>query len=320
MNRKHLAVLSLALVLGSLLGATVYNQFSPGGALSGTWNSQNVNVGAGSPFITGTLPAGDGGTGSAFTAFSGPATSVKTFTLPNASANILTDHALVTVAQGGTSAGTLAAHGVLLGEGTSPVSFVSALAADTLLQGQGITSDPAAVSLVNCGDSTHALAYSTSTHTFSCQTITAGGGGATVQRALKGADTTRTNTTTAAADPDLTFTVASGAHTLECYLQIVVGATGNTPGFKAAFVAVNPTPATPQYLAVGENNSASFVVHGNADTTAQQFTTAASTVSEATVNVGWTAGSGGTVSVNWAQVTTSATATTLKAGSYCLLT
>lgn len=40
-----------------LLAATIYNQFSPGGALSGTWNSQNVNLGAGSPFIAGALPA-----------------------------------------------------------------------------------------------------------------------------------------------------------------------------------------------------------------------------------------------------------------------
>lgn len=43
-----------------------------------------------------------GGTGNGFTKFSGPATAEKTFTLPNASANVLTDNAAVTVAQGGT--------------------------------------------------------------------------------------------------------------------------------------------------------------------------------------------------------------------------
>lgn len=43
-----------------------------------------------------------GGTGNGFTKFSGPATSEKTFTLPNASAVILTDNAVVTGAQGGT--------------------------------------------------------------------------------------------------------------------------------------------------------------------------------------------------------------------------
>ena len=60
-ERIAASALGLVLVLG-LFGA-VYNQFSPGGALSGSWNSQNVNVGAGGSFITGTLPAGNGGTG-----------------------------------------------------------------------------------------------------------------------------------------------------------------------------------------------------------------------------------------------------------------
>lgn len=52
--------------------------------------------------VTGILPAANGGTANGFTAFSGPATSTKTFTLPNASATILTDNAVVTGAQGGT--------------------------------------------------------------------------------------------------------------------------------------------------------------------------------------------------------------------------
>jgi hypothetical protein len=43
-----------------------------------------------------------GGTGNGFTKFSGPTTTEKTFTLPNASANVLTDNAAVTIAQGGT--------------------------------------------------------------------------------------------------------------------------------------------------------------------------------------------------------------------------
>jgi hypothetical protein len=50
------------LIAGMIYGAT-YTMFSPGGALSGTWNSQNVNLSAGSSFITGTTPAGNGGTG-----------------------------------------------------------------------------------------------------------------------------------------------------------------------------------------------------------------------------------------------------------------
>jgi len=61
-----------------------------------------------------------GGTGNGFTKFSGPATAEKTFTLPNASATILTSNTAVTVAQGGTGATTLT--GPLKGNGTSAFS------------------------------------------------------------------------------------------------------------------------------------------------------------------------------------------------------
>lgn len=65
-----------------------------------------------------------GGTGNGFAKLSGPTTSEKTFTLPNASANVLTDNALVTVAQGGSGAGTLT--GILKGNGTSAFTAVTA--------------------------------------------------------------------------------------------------------------------------------------------------------------------------------------------------
>lgn len=132
---------------------------------------------------TSILAGANGGTGNGFFAVSGPVTSLKTFTFPNASATVLTTNAAVTVAQGGTGVSTLTTHGVLLGEGTGNVSAVAAMAADTLLQGQGTSADPAAVSLTNCGSSTQALSYSTSTHTFGCQTISTGGtpGGSNTQ-------------------------------------------------------------------------------------------------------------------------------------------
>lgn len=59
-----------------------------------------------------------GGTGNGFTKFSGPATAERTFTLPNASGVILTDNAVVTIAQGGTGAGTAAGAATALGVGT----------------------------------------------------------------------------------------------------------------------------------------------------------------------------------------------------------
>lgn len=117
----------LGAIAAAALGAT-YTQFSPGGALSGSWNSQNINVGAGAPFVTGTLPAGNGGSGNTFFQVAGPATSVKTYTFPNASTTVLTTNAAVTVAQGGTGATSLT--GPLKGNGTS--AFTPALSADII--------------------------------------------------------------------------------------------------------------------------------------------------------------------------------------------
>lgn len=54
-------------------------------------------------FSSGILESSIGGTGNGFTKFSGPTTAEKTFTLPDASATILTSAAAVTLAQGGTN-------------------------------------------------------------------------------------------------------------------------------------------------------------------------------------------------------------------------
>lgn len=56
----------------------------------------------GSAALTQIIASTYGGTGNGFTKFTGPTTSEKTFTLPNASSTILTDNAAVTILQGGT--------------------------------------------------------------------------------------------------------------------------------------------------------------------------------------------------------------------------
>jgi hypothetical protein len=81
----------------------------------------------GSGPLLGVIGSVYGGTANAFTKFSGPATAEKTFTLPNVSANILTDNTAVTVGQGGTGVNTLNPTYALLASGTSFINPVQAL-------------------------------------------------------------------------------------------------------------------------------------------------------------------------------------------------
>jgi hypothetical protein len=67
-----------------------------GTVTTGTWNG-------------GIVQSAYGGTGNGFTKFTGPATTEKIFTLPNANATILTDNDVVTIAQGGTGKTTASA-------------------------------------------------------------------------------------------------------------------------------------------------------------------------------------------------------------------
>lgn len=60
---KNLLAALAALALSAANSATIYNQFSPGGALGGTWNSQTVNLTAGGSFILNQLPPASGGLG-----------------------------------------------------------------------------------------------------------------------------------------------------------------------------------------------------------------------------------------------------------------
>lgn len=80
-----------------------------------------------------------GGTGNGFAKLSGPATSEKTYTLPNASVAILTDNAAVTVAQGGTGLATLTLNNVMLGNGTSTPQFVAPGTSGNILTSNGTT-------------------------------------------------------------------------------------------------------------------------------------------------------------------------------------
>lgn len=91
--------------------------------------------------LSGIAPSTNGGTGNGFTKFTGPTTSEKTFTLPNANATVLTDNAAVTVAQGGTGRATATAYAVLCGGTTSTAAHQSIASVGT--SGQVLTSNGA---------------------------------------------------------------------------------------------------------------------------------------------------------------------------------
>ncbi|HOW89974.1 MAG TPA: hypothetical protein PL037_06810, partial [Elusimicrobiales bacterium] len=94
------------------------------GAAAPSWSAVTLS---GSD-VTGTLGSSNGGTGNAYTKFSGPSGTEKTFTLPNASATILTSNSAVTVPQGGTGQTTLTSGSVIIGNGANAVSFVAGVA------------------------------------------------------------------------------------------------------------------------------------------------------------------------------------------------
>lgn len=98
--------------------------------------------------VSASTPIGgqSGGTNSAFMQFAGPASAVKTYTLPNATTTILTTNTAVTVAQGGTGVATLTANSVLVGNGTGNVGGVAPGSSGNVLTSNGTNwaSSPAA--------------------------------------------------------------------------------------------------------------------------------------------------------------------------------
>ena len=143
------------------------------------------------------------------------------------------------------------------------------------------------------------------------------------QTLMKTADTTKTSNTTFGADATLQFAMAATTnYSIRC--QLYFGSTSATPQFKwemtgpagattidGAHEGIPEGDTTNIWADVGVNTAAST---SNAVT---QATPAAGDGSE-TLNVEWQNGTtAGTWALNWAQNTTSATATALRAGSYC---
>lgn len=213
-----------------------------------------VSAGASANPIYGTASVAGGGTGqvtlAAFGVLIGNGTSGIASVAPSATAGIgLVSqgasanpvYGTTVVAGGGTGQVTLAAHGLLVGEGTTALAVIGPVAdsvpvwgaatadpttagtastADSLLGWGAAGSTPAPVALLSCSSGTSALTYNTGTHVFGCNTISAGTGvalttaavasTATITLATTNGLTTIVNTGTAATTINLPATQANG--------------------------------------------------------------------------------------------------------------
>jgi len=94
--------------LASLVSGVLHVTTTTGAVLGGLITGSDITAGTIdlATLVTGVLPVANGGTGTPFFAVSGPSSTVKTYTFPNANATVLTSNAPVSIAQGGTGTGS----------------------------------------------------------------------------------------------------------------------------------------------------------------------------------------------------------------------
>jgi len=92
----------------------------------------------GSANVTGIIASTYGGTGNGFTKFSGPTTSEKTFTLPDATATILTTNAAITPTQGGTGLTSYTTGDIIYASATNTLSTLADVATGNALISGGV--------------------------------------------------------------------------------------------------------------------------------------------------------------------------------------
>ena len=116
--------------------------------------------------VSGILPGANGGTANGFFAVSGPTTSLKTFTFPDASATVLTSNAVVTLAQGGTGANLTASAGGILYSGAGAAAILSGTATANQVLLSGSSAAPAwSTATYPATTTTNQILYSSSANT-----------------------------------------------------------------------------------------------------------------------------------------------------------
>ena len=121
----------------------ILNQNTTGSAAIIT-TPRNIHGGSfnGSADVTNIINSNFGGTGNGFTKFTGPNTTEKTFTLPNANAFILTDNAAVTAPQGGTGITSYVIGDILFANSSTSLSRIADIAAGNVLLSGGVSTAP----------------------------------------------------------------------------------------------------------------------------------------------------------------------------------
>ncbi|MBK8244918.1 MAG: hypothetical protein IPK88_15945 [Saprospiraceae bacterium] len=121
----------------------ILNQNTTGSAAT-LATPRNIHGGSfnGSADVTNIINSNFGGTGNGFTKFTGPNTTEKTFTLPNANALILTDNAAVTAPQGGTGITSYVIGDILYANSSTSLSRLADIATGNVLLSGGVSTAP----------------------------------------------------------------------------------------------------------------------------------------------------------------------------------
>ena len=137
-NQGDILYGSSASTTTSLPKSTTATQYltNTGASNNPAWGYINLSNG-----VSNILSAINGGTGNAFTNFTGP-TSYHTYTLPDATTTILTNHDLVTLAQGGTSASLTASNGGIVYSTATAFGILSGTSTAGLVLQSGTSSAP----------------------------------------------------------------------------------------------------------------------------------------------------------------------------------
>ncbi|MEU6365777.1 hypothetical protein ABZ876_08475 [Streptomyces sp. NPDC046931] len=250
--------------------------------------------------------------------------------IPNSSATFNNNIKLAGGKQINIGASSSVAAVAVLATATSDDVMSSRVTGDTvsryLIEADGATfwgpggSTGADTSLTRSGTSTLTLAGSLTI----TGNLTVSGTGQTLPK-YKAATTSRASTTTITSDPDITFSVVAGAtYLVEGLLLFAADPAGD---FKMGWTA--PASANFQWSCFGQASTASAgsgsVITDGQDLTSNSFGLGGVTDNNKTMTAqvrGYltTAGTAGTFALQWAQITSSANATKLLAGTHVTLT